>query len=827
MQLLNLRYTARVLARSPAFTVSAILCLGLGIGVTSSLFSIFNTLLWKPLPVADPGALVRVFAQGPERTRVYRNFSYPEYLDYRRENRALAGLVATTGVQAVLRQSGDEAARIFGEAVSADYFQMLGLRPQFGRFPAPAADGDGPGAPAELVIGHRLWHRRFGASPAVLGSTLWLSGVAFTVVGIAPEGFNGTYSSPLFAPDLWVPLGTVPLLEHESRAMFEDRSRRSLSLLGRVRSDASVGEARAAFDTIAARLAATCPDSNRGVTVRVFKELDTHPEVYSSRALNLVALLFLGLAGLVLVVACANLANLVLARATARRRELAVRLALGATRAHNAGQLLAEGVVLSLAAGIVGLGIAAVMARAVSSVRLPIDLPIVFEVAIDARVAAFTMAVSLLAGLAFSMLPAIRASRRLVVEDLKPNGSINGAARRRFSASGLLVGCQVAFSLVLLVATGLFWRSIAGVEQIDPGMTLDGRSLATFTPSMLHYDAERTDRFYRSLLGHLNESPAVEDAALAAWVPLGFNFQEAGLVVRGEDAPASGASGGPTLEQTALVNVVTPRFFEAAGVPIRRGRAFTDQDDAASAPVAIVNETLARRAWPGLDPIGRQLRTSRSNDAWLTVVGVVADGKYRQLTEAPQSYVLRPLAQRPTDAMTVIVKARGPHQDAVSAVRDAVRSIDPGMPLLDVKTMDQQMAKVRFVPQAMTALAGPAAGVALLIAAIGLYGVVAHSVARRRREFGIRLAIGAQAHDIVRGVMADCAVTVGAGLGLGLAAALAVGQLARRLLVGVAPTDPAVLLAAVALAGGIAIAAIYLPARRASRLDPLEALRQE
>ena len=826
MQLPNLRYTARLLARSPAFTVSAVLCLGLGIGVTSSLFTIFNTLLWKPLPVADPGALVRVFAQGPVRARLYRNFSYPEYLDYRRENRALSGLVATSGVQAVLRQAGDEAVRVFGEAVTGNYFEMLGLRPHLGRFPAGAA-AEQPGAPAELVLGYRLWQRRFDASPSVLGSTIWLSGVAFTIVGIAPRGFNGTYSSPLFAPDLWVPLGTVPLLEHENQGLFQDRSRRALSLLGRVRSDASVAEARTAFETIAARLDTAFPESNRGVTVVVFKELDTHPEVYAARGLNLVALLFLGLAALVLLVACANLANLVLARAAERRRELAVRLALGATRTHNAGQLLTEGVVLALGGGIVGLGVAAAMALAVSSVRLPTDLPIVFDASIDLRVAGFTLAVSLLAGLGFSLVPAIRSSRRGVAEDLKASAPTAAGARRRLGVTSLLQMCQVAFSLVLLVAAGLFGRSIAGVDQIDPGMKLDGRSLATFTPSMLHYDAARTGQFYRTLLDRLDASPSVEHAALASWVPLGFSFEEAAFVVRGEDTPAAGAGSREAANHPALVNVVTPRYFEAAGVPVRRGRAFTGQDDRTASPVAIVNETFAARVWPGLDPIGRQIRTSASDSAWLTVVGVVADGKYRLLTEAPQSYVLRPLAQRPTDTLTAVVKRRGSHQDAVAAVRQAVQSIDPGMPLLDVKTMEQQMMKVRFLPQAMTALAGPAAGVALLIAAIGLYGVVAHSVVRRRREFGIRLAVGAQARDVVRGVMRECAGTLAAGLSLGLAAALGVARLARRLLVGVAPADPAVLIVALALAAGIAVAAVYVPARRASRVDPLQALRQE
>ncbi|HSK10957.1 MAG TPA: ABC transporter permease [Vicinamibacterales bacterium] len=821
----KVQYAVRVLWKSPTFTLTAVLCLGLGIGANTALFSIFNTLLWKPLPAVEPQALVRLFATSPTQGRLYLNFSLPEYEDYQRWNDVLAGLVATRGVQVGFRSAGSDAVRVFGEAVSDNYFEVLGLRARVGRLLVPRADETANVAP-EVVLSHRFWQGRLQSDPGVVGRTVWLTGAAYTVVGIAPPGFNGTYPSPIFAPDFWLPMATVPLIEAGSQSMFEDRGNRSISLLGRMKRGVQLEQAQAALATIGARLQRSYPLSNSGVTPLVFRELDTHPEVYTSRSANLVAFLFLGLGALVLAVACANLANLMLARAAARRREIALRLALGAGRRHLVQQLVTEAIVLSLLAGGLGVGVAGAAARAISSVRLPTDLPIVFDVALDVRALWFTLGISLLAGVAFGLLPALGASRPDLVPALKDGDRAPGRRRRAFTLANTLVVGQVAVSLVLLVAAGLFWRSIAGSRTLDPGMQLDGRTLVSFDPSLLRYDAQRTATFYRTLMDRLRESPAVESAALAGWVPLGFQFQERGMVIHGDEGPADPGTR-PGARTTMLVNVVSPQFFETVGVALRKGRAFTDQDADATAPVAIVNETLARRAWPGRDPIGRQLRADREGAPWLTVVGVVADGKYRSLKEAPQPCLFRPFSQVPSDALTLVVRTKGGHASALAAIRREVRALEPDMPLLDVKTMDQQMAKVRFLPQAMAALAGPAAGMAILIGAIGLYGVIACSVGRRAREFGIRLAIGAQAREVVRQVMWQGMSMVGIGLGLGLVAALALSQVMRRLLVGVTATDPVVFLGAVGLLVAIGALATFLPARRASRVDPLVALRQE
>lgn len=817
-RLLDVRHALRGLRKSPTFAFTAVACLGLALGANTALFAIFNTLLWKPMPAADPGALVRIFAKGPGPGRLYQGFSYPEYLDYRTQVPVLAGLLATTGVEVGFRAGGADAMRAYGEAVTDGYFEVLGVRPYLGRF-LSATPGAGESSASEVVLGYRFWERRLHADPDVVGKTVWLTGVPFSVVGIAPRGFNGTYPSPIFAPELWLPLGSAGPLEGAG-SRVEDRAVRSLGLLGRLRAGADLAQAQAAVATVASRLERSYPDSNKGVMALVFRELDTHPEVYSSRPLNQVAFLFLGLAGLVLVVACANLANLVLARGAARRKEMALRVALGAGRWQLVRQLVTESTVLAFLAAGVGLLVGYAVTRAASSVRLPMDVPLAFDPRLDLRACWFTLATALASGLAFGLLPALGASKPDLVPALKGGAPAN-RRRRWFGLTNLLVVAQVAVSLVLVAAAGLFWRSIAGAGAIDPGMQLADRTLVSFTPSLLRYDASRAAAFYKTLLERAAQAPELRDAALVKWVPLGFSFDEEEFVVQGAELQA-GHKG-----HRSLVNTVTPTFFQAAGVSVRRGRPFSDLDTPDSLPVAIVNETLAAREWPGRDAVGQRLRAGAEGAPWLTVVGVVSDGKYRTLTEPPQPCLFRPLSQRPASRLTLVVRSDRGHAEALAAVRREVHALDPAMPLLDVKTMDQQMAKARFLPQAMTALAGPAAALAILIAALGLYGVIAYSVGRRTREFGVRLAIGARPGRVVWHVFGRAMWIVAAGLAAGGAAALALARVMRGLLVGVTATDPLVFLATFGLLGAVASLAIYIPARAASRVDPLVALRME
>jgi putative ABC transport system permease protein len=446
----------------------------------------------------------------------------------------------------------------------------------------------------------------------------------------------------------------------------------------------------------------------------------------------------------------------------------------------------------------------------------------VFEVTADIRVVMYTLCISVLAAVAFGLLPALRASRPDLVPMLKGGApSISSRQRCGFTLSNALAVAQVAVSLVLLVAAGLFWRSIAGTKTIDPGLEIPQRTLVSFSPSLLRYDADRTSTFYRTLLDRVRHLPGVEHAGLGAWVPLGFQKDESTVVIQG----AESRLGKDKIR--AFSNIVTPGYLEALGVNVSQGRAIGDQDVSSSLPVIMVNETFVRQAWPGGTALGRSLRLDRDGAPWLTVVGVVADGKYMNLTEAPQPYILRPLAQQPRNSMTLVVNSSGGDAGTLSAIRREVQALDPAMPLLDVKTMEQQMAKPLFVPRALTALAAPAALLAVVIASVGLYGIIAYSVSRRTREIGIRLAIGAEPRRVAGEVMLQGMRIVATGLGLGALAALAAGRLLRRMLVGVAPTDPLAFASAFAVLIGVAMLASYIPAFRASRVDPITALRQD
>ena len=814
------RYAVRLLRKNPSFTVSAVLSLGLAIGANTALFSIFNSLLWKPLPVEEPDSLVRIYAKGAVQSYLYQNFSYPEYLDYSAQSEALSGIAASTGAEVGLRTAGADASRAFGEAVSDNYFELLGLRPRLGRL-LTSRHGALNTAP-EVVISHRFWERRLNSDPAVVGQTIWLSGVAFTIVGVTPSGFRGTYSVSVFAPDLWLPLGAMLQLDPARRDMLQNRRDRSFQLIGRLKPGVSASQAQAALRLIAGNLQRAYPESNKGVTPLVFREIDTRPEVYSSRTVNIAAQIFLVFAALVMFVACANVANLLLAREGARQRETALRLAMGAGRARVVVQLLVEAVVLAFAAGSMGMLSAHAASKAVSSLNLPGDIPVVFEVSTDLRVALYTLALSLLAAVAFGLVPALRASRPNLVPALKSGIAGNAGVRRRgFTLTNALLVTQVAVSLVLIVVAGLFWRSIAGAHTVDPGFEIPQRTLVTFNPSLLHYDAGRTSAFYRKLLDRVSLAPGVEHAALARWVPLGFQVEETTLIVQGAEARADSE------KKRALLNIVTPDYFDTLGLRVRGGRKITTQDTGSSVPVVIINETLARLAWPGQDPLGRQLRSDIEGAPWLMVIGVIADGKYLNLTESPRPYMLRPLAQVPRTDLTLVVKAARDNENALTTIRREVQALDPSMPLLDVKTMEQQMAKPLFVPRALAGLATPAALLALIIASVGVYGVIAYSVNRRTREIGIRLAIGANPRGVAAQVMAQGLTIVGIGLAIGGTAALAMGRVIRRMLLGVGPADPLTFAGTFVLLIAVAAAATWLPARRASRLDPAVALRQD
>jgi predicted permease len=812
----DLRHAIRLLVRNPLFTLVAALSLGLGIGANSALFSMFNSLLWRPLPVESPDRLAVAYTRTADAT-FYDGFSYPEFQDYAAA-KVFQDLAAYTLVECAVGAPGQEAARIYGEAVSGTFFQVVKPRLQLGRGFRPE-EGSTIGRDPVVVLGHRLWQRRFQGNPSIVGRSITLNNQPFTVVGVAAPEFHGVFAVYFFS-DFWVPLTMMPRLEPAYASAMQSRDMRQVRLIGRLPAGGTVQQAQVAMQTVAARLATAYPGTNRGVKAHVFRELDTRPEVEIASAANGVAMLFLGVTALVLLIACANVANLLLARAGARRKEIAMRAALGASRWQIVRQLLVESLLLSLLAGAAGLAIGSAAAGLVASAQVSTDIPLIFEFHTDLRVVLFTLGASLLAGVAFGLLPALRASRGDLVPALK-DGAATGPRRRRLTLSNGLVVAQVAASLMLLIVAGLCLKSIGGARTIDPGFNTAHRVLFNFSPSLVGYDDARSARFYQVLLDRVRRLPSVEAATAAHFVPLDYNSGGGDIVIEGR-ATQPGKEKFQTLAST-----VDDQYFRTLGTPVRQGRAFTERDTSSSLPVAIVNETFARTIWPGQNPIGRRLQYDLPDGPFLEVVGVAADGKYRQLTEAPRPYLYLPFAQRHQYRATVVVTYRGDLATAVASMRREVTAIDPAMPIFEVKTMDQFLERAMMAPRMSAMLAAPAGVLAALIAALGLYGVMAYSVSRRTREVGIRMAVGAAPLNIVRMVMRQGMGLAAIGLVAGIVLALLGTRFIAILLFGVTPTDPLVFFGVPLLLAAVAALACYIPARRAIKVDPLTALRAE
>jgi predicted permease len=815
----DVRYGLRTLVRSPGFSALAVLTLGLGIGVNAAMFSVAHGYLWKGPAVADPETLAVVYAKN-RADGSYADFSYADYLDFREARDVFSAVIGYYPLPLSLSH-GAANDRVWGEVVSGNYFEVLGVAPALGR--AFRADEDRtPNAAPVAVISHRLWQSRFQGRPEAVGETLKLNGRAFTVIGVAPPRFSGLYL-PGFHPDLWVPTMMLEALVPGADARPFERGRTTLRVTGRLRPGVSAAQAQAAVGAIAQRLEREFPQTNRGYEAAVIPEPQARPEPDGARVVSLIAAIFMAGVGLVLLVACANVAHLMLARATARQTEMALRLALGAERRHLVRQLLAEGGLLALGGGALGALLAWAGTEALAAAMvLPTDIPLVFEFGLDGRGLAYTLAVSLAAALASGLTPALQAARTDVVHGLKNDGRAGSGSRHSRLRQALVVS-QVALSCLLLVSAGLALRTLQAVGEVKPGFETRGALLVSVAPGLQGYTDERGQAFYRQLLERTAALPGVRSASLARFLPLDFSGSGGTVYVDGHHSR-------PDVQPESVGWArVAPGYFEALGTRILDGRGFTWDDGPSARRVVVVNETLAKRYWPGASPLGRSLRLDGAESEPLEVVGVAQDGKYRDLFEAPQSYLYLPLAQDYRGDATLVV--RGQTADPTGllpALREAVRGIDADMPLYDPKTLEALVAgRAMLAPRFAAGLAGVFAVLALVLAMVGLYGVVAFGVARRAREIGIRLALGASPARVRRMVLAEGARLCAVGAALGLAGALAVSRLLSGLLFGVSAVDPATF--ALVPAGLVlaALLAAYLPSRRATRLDPVTALRSE
>jgi putative ABC transport system permease protein len=796
----DLRYGVRMLMKKPGFTLIAVITLALGIGANTALFSVVNAALLRPLPFHQAEQLVMVYtrtAGADARDPV----AWPELLDWRTQSQSFAYLSAFT-TQSVNLTGRTEPSRVVGGFVSADFFSMLGVEPALGR--GFLANEDAAGAEKVGIVSYALWRDRFGADPALLGQTLTLNNQLFTVVGVTPDGFRAPYSDV----DVWLPIQHYPNFSSERKsANFE--------VLGRMRTGVALRQAQAEMETIAARLATQYPETNkdRGVNLIGLQSL-----LVERLRPSLLALF--GAAGFVLLIACANLANLQLSRAIGRSRELALRAALGAGRGRLVRQLLTESLLLSLMGGALGLllGVWGMDALAASSA---VNLTPLVEVKLDRYVFGFTCGAALLTGVLFGLFPALRFSRPDLNEALKAGGRSASASLGRSRLRGSLVVAQVALALILLVGAGLMVRSFMNLAGVDPGF--DGNNVLTLeyrVPRNKYPKPLQQWRFHEQAVAAVQALPGVESAAAVGAIPHGGNVGVTSFTLPDRAAPPAGQ------EPRAQSNRADTNYFRTMKIPLVQGRVFSPQDKADAPLVIVINQTMARNYWPNANPLGQQVHLP-DFDMTASVIGVVGDVRHDSLDELAQPQVYLPYAQHPHIFASMVVRTTGDPQSFANAVRGAIWSVDKDQPVWKVRTLDSLLQRSLGYQRFLLQLLGAFAALALLLAAIGIYGVLAYAVSQQTREFGVRMALGAQASDIFRLILGQGMKLTLGGMGIGLLGAFWLTRLMKTLLFDVSVTDPLTFLLIVLLLMIVALFACWIPARRATKVDPMIALRCE
>jgi predicted permease len=808
----DLRYGARMLMKRPGFTLIAVISLALGVGANTAIFSVVNAYLLRPLPVEEPEALVGLYNKIPQDPN-YNRFSYPNYIDARNRNRVFESLAAYYFTPFNL-SGGGQTERVNGKVVSGNYFSTLGVKMNRGRAFLPEEDR-APNANPVVVIGYGLWQRRFGGDPALVGKTITLNGQGFTVVGVAPPQFQGAEVG--MVPDVFVPMMM------QSRAMpgrnwLDERGAGWLRVVGRLKPGVSVEQAQAEMRALGDQMRSENPQINGSFGIAVVKDFGIHPQ-FRGEVRNFLVIL-MAVVALVLLVACANVASLLLARAAERQQEIGVRLALGAGRLRLIGQLLTESMLLALLGGAAGLMIAPWLIDALSVAMAQANpMPSSVEFPLDRHVLAFTGAASVLIGLIFGLAPAISAARTDLMKIIK--GETAGRAQVRARLRSIFIGAQVALSFALLVAAGLFIRGLRQAQRIDVGFDTEHQLLLAFDLGLQGYDRERGRAFQQQLEQRVAALPGVQSVTLADVEPLGLDSdQDFGVVIDGY-TPPNGLQ-----EVTIDYNVVGANYFQTMGIPLVHGRDFGAQDHEKSPPVAIVNETAARRFWPNQPAVGKRVRYG-SGGPDVEVIGVARDSKYITLGEEPTPYLYSPLSQNYHSSATLQARASGDPSQLLGAVQREIRALDKDLPVFGVKTMSQHLQGALMAPRLAAGLLGVFGAVAMLLAAVGIYGVVSYFVAGRTREFGLRMALGARPSNVARLALRGGMTPVWIGMAIGLGASLAATRLLASFLYGVSASDPITYAAAAVLLGAVALLASFIPARRATKVDPMVALRCE
>ena len=822
----NALYAIRKLTKCPGFTCLAVLTLALGIGLNSAVFSVVNAILFRPLPVTAPDELVNIYTEEDAGFITHAPMSFPDFEDFARETRSLEGLAAYTSSGLVL-EHGEKSEVIMSETVSGNYFDLLGVPAVTGRTFTAEEDADG-NAQFVAVISHSAWQRRFGGDPGIVGRDLRLNGYPFTVVGVADPSFTGMMRG--FAPEVWIPIRTSSTIHAgsfsnsgaptEGLDRLDDRGRRWHFVVARLADGATVEQASAEITTLGMRLSQEFPDSN---DERSFALLPTAEVRFFPGFDGIVfagSMVVLGIVTLVLLIACANLANMLLARAVTRRKEIATRLALGASRGAVVRQLLVESLVLALVGGGVGLLLAAGSNFLVDRVSLPLPVDLHLGLALDGRVALFTLALATIAAVAFGLAPAFETTRANLVSALsdETRGSSAGRGKRRLRDA--LVVAQVALSLVLLICAGLAVRSMGNAHRIDPGFDSQGLVVARVSPETQGYSQAQAEDFFRRLDERLSARSDIRATGFAGHLPLTFNISMLGAAAEGQDSVPS--------EEWPIFDTATvgPDYLETMGIDVLQGRSFTEWDDEDAPRVAVINETAAARLWPGQDAIGKRLRIEEYED-YIEVVGVARDGKYRTLGEETRPFVYQAIAQDWKGSQILIARTTGDPAQALATIRQQVRDLDANLAIGQLATIEDATASALVLPRLGAALFGLFGIIGLVLAMTGIYGVVSYLVSQRTHEIGIRMAMGAHGGDILRLVVRQGLRLTAVGVVLGVIAALAMTRVLSGILYGISATDAMTFVLVPLTLTLVALLATAIPSWRASRLDPLVALHHE
>jgi macrolide transport system ATP-binding/permease protein len=825
----DIRYSIRGLVKHPGFTLVAIITLGLGIGVNTAILSTVNGFILRPINVPRASEVVMPFWGSKKEAEVWGSFSYANYVDLRDQNKSFAGLLAWNMVQAGISETADrdtsggrQAELAWGETVSGNYFSVLELTPLLGRGFLPEDDRSQSSAPV-VVLGYKFWQRRFNSDPSVVGKIIYMNGSPFTIVGVGPKNYEGVKFA--IRQDFWVPLMQQAKFQGGDPAWEKERNWANLLLLGRLKPGVTMKQAEADLNMIAENLALLYPDKAKDTKIQVVLEQDGR---YDSIAkwFRLAALIAICVSGLVLLVACANVANLMLARATSRTKEIGIRLAIGAGRWHIVRQLLTESLILALLGGVVGWVLAYWGTNLIHSSIPPLPYPINLDVSPDLTVLRWMFGVSVLTGLIFGLAPALIASRMDLVSVLKSEVKlyVGRGATRRVNLRAALVVAQLAISIVVLVCAGLFLRSLSKALKTDPGFNVDNLVTMRIDPGGLGYDTDSGKRFYNELLHRIEEQPGVRSASLASYMLLGDSNSGIQIIKEGDPEPL------PNQGTIVDRSLVAPRYLETMGIKLLHGRDFTDRDDANAPHVAIVNQEFARKFYGSeQNALGKRLRFWWTGAPLVEIVGITKDGLYRSLYEDRRPYIFIPEYQMYESGMTLMVKANSASDvgSVASAARREITRLDPRLPVVGMLLGGQNLTYAYWGPR-LSAGIGTAFGLlALLLTTMGLYSVMTYAVSQRTREIGIRMALGAQLLDVMKLVLKQGIALVIVGIVIGLAGALLVTRALSSLLLNVGTTDPLTFIAVSVLLVLVALLACYIPARRAAKVDPLVALKYE